>query len=196
MAGSAHKNRLRQSALVISQTAEYALRAVVWLAGHPQRALSTLEISKATKIPGGYLSKVLQGLARSGLVLSNPGRAGGFRLNRAPHDIRVLDVINAVDGVQRIRSCPLGLRSHGTVLCPLHKRLDDAMAMVERAYASSTIAELIAEPSPSTPLCESKSTIALNVLAGSGSAGRQDPHARAGRRGRKPSRSASRSRTK
>lgn len=149
---------------MISQTAEYALRAVVWLANCPDRAFSTQDISKVTKIPAGYLSKVLQELARAGLVISNPGRSGGFRLNRPPGDIRVLDVVNAVDPVQRIRRCPLGLRSHGTVLCPLHKRLDDAMATVEHAFASSTIAEVIAEPSASTPLCENKSTLALNVL--------------------------------
>jgi len=137
-----------------SQTAEYALRAVVWLASHPDRALSTLEISAATKVPAGYLSKVLQGLARGKLVVSSSGRNGGFLLARPPERISVLDVINAVDGIQRIRKCPLGLRSHHRVLCPLHKRLDDAMATVERAFADSSIAELLAEPSASTPLCE------------------------------------------
>ncbi len=137
-----------------SQTAEYALRAVVWLASHPDRALSTRQISTATKVPAGYLSKVLQILARAGLVVSSPGRRGGFLLARSPKRICVLDVITAVDGIQRIRRCPLGLQSPGRVLCPLHKRLDDAMAMVERAFASSTIAELIAGPSASTPLCE------------------------------------------
>lgn len=139
---------------MISQTAEYALRAAVWLASHPDRALSTQEISTATKVPAGYLSKVLQALARGGLVVSNSGRGGGFLLARAAEKICVLDVINALDGVQRIRQCPLGLRSHSRVLCPLHKRLDDAMAMVESAFAGSTIAELISTPSASSPLCK------------------------------------------
>jgi Rrf2 family protein len=102
------------------------------------------------------LSKVLQGLARAGLVVSNPGRGGGFLLARDAERIRVLDVVNAVDGVQRIKKCPLGLRSHGRVLCPLHKRLDEAMAMVEEAFAKSTIAELITTPSASTPLCNGR----------------------------------------
>lgn len=137
-----------------SQTAEYALRAIVWLASHPDHALSTLQISAATRVPAGYLSKVLQALARGKLVVSSSGRNGGFLLARPPQRISVLNVINAVDGIQRIKKCPLGLRSHHRVLCPLHKRLDDAMATVERAFADSTIAELLAESSTSTPLCE------------------------------------------
>ncbi len=137
-----------------SQTAEYALRAIVWLASRPDRALSTQEVSAATKVPVGYLSKVLQALARGGLVVSSSGRSGGFLLARPSQRISVLDVINAVDGIPRIKKCPLGLRSHVRVLCPLHKRLDDAMAMVERAFAGSTIAELLADPSASRPLCE------------------------------------------
>jgi len=147
-----------------SQTAEYALRAVVWLASRSERALNTRQISTATQVPAGYLSKVLQALARGGLVISTSGRGGGFLLARPPDSISVLDVINAVDGVQRIRQCPLGIRSHGSVLCPLHRRLDDAMAAVERAYAGSTILELISEPSASAPLCEKRSRVQLQTL--------------------------------
>ncbi|MEK7732321.1 MAG: Rrf2 family transcriptional regulator, partial [Planctomycetota bacterium] len=55
---------------MISQSAEYALRAVLWLAGHPEATLSTAEIARRTMVPGGYLSKVLQALARAGLVVS------------------------------------------------------------------------------------------------------------------------------
>jgi Rrf2 family transcriptional regulator, nitric oxide-sensitive transcriptional repressor len=48
----------------------------------------------------------------------------------------------------------LGLKSHGVRLCPLHKRLDDALAMVENAFARTTLAEVLAEPTTSVPLCE------------------------------------------
>lgn len=147
---------------MISQTAEYALRAVVWLASRGDGSLGTLHIAEATRVPAGYLSKVLQALARAGLVVSQPGRKGGFTLVRRAEEISVLDVINAVDPIQRIKTCPLDLKSHGVNLCPLHRRLDDAMAKAEEAFASSTIAELLAEPTTSTPLCESK-TIALSV---------------------------------
>ena len=80
---------------MISQSAEYALRAVVTLATHPDVRMSTASIADATKVPAGYLPKVLQALARGGLVASIPGRIGGFALVRSPGSISVLDVVNA-----------------------------------------------------------------------------------------------------
>lgn len=139
--------------MTISQTAEYALRAVVWLARDPNAALGTPRIAAATRVPPGYLSRVLQSLARAGLVESNPGRTGGFRLSRPPTRISVLDVINAVDRVERIERCPLGLKSHRGGLCPLHRRLDEAAAMVQKAYAETTIAAILAEDTTRRPLC-------------------------------------------
>ena len=85
---------------------------------------------------------------------SQRGLHGGFTLLPAPQDLTVWQVIEAVDPLQRIRSCPLGLKSHGVNLCPMHRRLDDAMAMVEQAFRASTVAELLAEPTLSKPLCE------------------------------------------
>jgi Rrf2 family transcriptional regulator, nitric oxide-sensitive transcriptional repressor len=139
--------------MTISQTAEYALRAVVWLARDPETPLGTPRIARATHVSAGYLSRVLQALARAGLVESKPGRAGGFRLKRSPREISVLDVVNAVDPVERIVRCPLGLKKHRGHLCPLHRRLDEAAALVQRAYGATTIAEILAEKSPAEALC-------------------------------------------
>jgi len=140
--------------MMISHTAEYALRAVVWLGGHPDEQIGTKLISEAARVPTGYLAKVLQMLARADLVVSSPGRGGGFRLTRSPEEISVLDVINAVDPIQRIHECPLELKSHGPNLCPLHRRLDDAMAQLEAAFARSSVAEMLAEETGSPPLWE------------------------------------------
>ena len=140
--------------MMISQTAEYALRAVVWLGSRPGEQVGTRQISEAAQVPTGYLSKVLQMLARADLVVSTPGRGGGFRLARSAANISVLDVVNAVDPIQRIRECPLGLPSHGKNLCPLHRRLDNAMEQLEAAFARSTVAEILAEESSSPPLFE------------------------------------------
>ncbi|MDD4868561.1 MAG: Rrf2 family transcriptional regulator, partial [Mycobacterium sp.] len=105
-------------------------------------------------VPPGYLAKVLQLLARGGLVTSAPGRNGGFRLSRPPAEVSILAVINAVDPVERIRRCPLGIESHGGRLCPLHRRLDKAIGLMEQALAEATIAELLVEPMVAAPLCQ------------------------------------------
>lgn len=66
--------------MMISQTTEYALRAVVWLALTPDVQQGTKKISEAIQVPSGYLSKVLQKLTRAGLVTSSPGRAADSAL--------------------------------------------------------------------------------------------------------------------
>jgi Rrf2 family transcriptional regulator, nitric oxide-sensitive transcriptional repressor len=138
---------------LISQTAEYALRAVAALAGNPDEPMVTQRLAEATKVPAGYLSKVLQSLGRAGLVNSTRGVGGGFVLARPASEITIYDIVQAVDPLQRIRTCPLGLASHGVRLCPLHKRLDDAMKQVEDAFRASNLAEVLAEPTESKPLC-------------------------------------------
>ena len=146
---------------MVSQTAEYALRAVVALAGQPETSMTTQQIAQITKVPAGYLSKVMQALGRSGLVTSQRGLHGGFLLARAIGQISVLDVINAVDPVKRIEHCPLGLPAHGANLCPLHRRIDDAMATVEKVFREATVAELLAEPTESKPLCNGLTRLAV-----------------------------------
>src|SRR5438067_2204477 len=126
---------------MISQTAEYALRAVVCLGIEGDRPLTTQAIANKVRVPAGYLAKVLQGLGRAGLVESQRGVGGGFVLARTLDELSVLDVINAVDPVKRIERCPLGLVAHGYRLCPLHRRLDDAIALVESLFERTTIAE-------------------------------------------------------
>jgi Rrf2 family protein len=139
---------------MFSQTVEYALRAVVHLADQSPNPRTTDQISEATRVPKAYLSKVLQGLSRAGVVHSQRGIGGGMTLVKAPGELTMLEVINAVEPIQRIRTCPLGLEAHGVRLCPLHRRLDDALATVEEAFGRTTLAEVLAEPSESTPLCE------------------------------------------
>ena len=102
-----------------------------------------------------YLSKVLQQLTRAGLIHSQRGLGGGFRLLYPPTVMTVYDVVNAVDPVQRIVSCPLHLASHRAHLCPMHQRLDDAMALIEAQFRATTVSELLAQPGTLIPLQES-----------------------------------------
>jgi len=138
---------------VFSQTVEYALRAVVHLASETPAGRTTDQIAEATHVPRAYLSKVLQSLAHAGIVNSQRGLGGGMTLAKTPENLTILEVVNAVEPIQRIRTCPLGLAAHGVRLCPLHKRVDKALAMVEEAFGSSTLAEILAEPTGSKPLC-------------------------------------------
>jgi Rrf2 family protein len=140
---------------VISQTAEYALRAVLVLGSHRDGPLTTRQIAARTRVPAGYLSKVLQALGRAGLLVAQRGLGGGYVLTRPLEALTVLDVINAVDPVQRIDRCPLGLPAHEGRMCSLHQRLDQGIALMESLFGRTTIDQLLAEENPSRPLCDS-----------------------------------------
>lgn len=138
---------------MISQTAEYALRAVVYLADQGGAPRTTSQIATTTMVPAGYLAKVMQGLGRAGLVKSQRGLNGGFTLAHDPQVLSVLAVVNAVDPIQRFPECPLGIPSHGRRLCPLHFRLDQAAAMVEKAFGETMVAELLDVPRERKRIC-------------------------------------------
>ena len=140
---------------MFSQTTEYAVRAVVLLAQlQDQGAVDNKTLAARSQVPPSYLAKIMQCLVGAGIVRSRRGVKGGFSLNRAPTEINVLDVLNSVDPIARIKGCPLGLKSHCRVLCPMHARLDEAMAEVESVLGASTIAELLSDTSRPRPMHE------------------------------------------
>jgi Rrf2 family transcriptional regulator, nitric oxide-sensitive transcriptional repressor len=139
--------------MMLSKTAEYALRAAVWLAQSPETPASADHLAEVTHVPRRYLHKVVQDLVRAGLVRSQPGPGGGYSLARLPKNISILDIVNAVAPLERIRHCPLGLPSH-TKLCPLHTELDRVYAHAEEALGRVTLAKLVRSSSSIIPLCE------------------------------------------
>lgn len=148
---------------MISQTVEYALRAIVTIAQHDGRPCTAQKISAITQVPAPYLSKMMQGMARAKLVTSKRGLHGGFVLSKQPADLTIWEVIDAVEPFKRIRECPLEIDSHEGTLCPLHRRLDNAMAMVEQSFRETTIAELLSQPGSVTPLCDANPSLAIDI---------------------------------
>jgi Rrf2 family protein len=127
---------------MISTTAKYALRAVVFLAKHEGGFSNRAEIAKATLVPHDYLLKVLNELDAAKIVESRRGPGGGYRLVPSAESLTTLSVVLAVDKIPRITECPLGFAEH-VKLCPLHKLLDDASRKVEETFQKTTIADLI-----------------------------------------------------
>jgi Rrf2 family transcriptional regulator, nitric oxide-sensitive transcriptional repressor len=145
---------------MLSQTAEYAMRAVVHLAR--QNGPCTVEnIAKATKIPISYLAKIMQQLSRAGMATSQRGLHGGFILSRPPSAITLYEVVDAVDPFRRILSCPMGIPEHGHGLCSLHRELDNMLGSLEASLRANTITAVLANgarplcPAPLLPLTES-----------------------------------------
>ena len=133
---------------MFSLTIEYAMRAMVALASGDDRPMATRQIADTMKVPQSYLSKVLQALVRARLVHSTRGLKGGFVLARRPEDLNMMEILNAVSPHKRIETCPLDLAEHSSELCPLHRRLDQAMAMVQEAFEGTTLAEILSDDNP------------------------------------------------
>lgn len=140
---------------MIPKSAEYALRAVVWLGRSPGQCESADHLAENIQVPRRYLHTVLQELVRAKLMRSQPGPGGGYALAQPTRKITILDVVNAIAPLERIRRCPLRLRTH-TRLCPLHKELDNVYAATEQALGRVTIAQLVDSTSEIVPLCEVK----------------------------------------
>jgi Rrf2 family protein len=143
-----------KSRIMLSQTVEYALRATVQLASILPSSSTTADLATVTRIPPAYLAKILQELVKAGIVVSRRGVNGGVTLARAADELTILDIVNATDPIPRIKVCPLDLKTHGATLCPLHRRLDGALAQVEEAFGTTTLAEVLGDSGKIKPLCE------------------------------------------
>jgi Rrf2 family protein len=83
----------------VSAKSDYALRALIELAGRTGGdPVSAEELGRVQQIPHGFLQAILADLRRAGIVLSQRGQSGGWRLAKDAHDVTVADVIRAVDG--------------------------------------------------------------------------------------------------
>jgi Rrf2 family protein len=122
---------------MISRTAEYALRAVVVMGSKPQCPRTTQQIAQQTRVPSGYLAKVLQALSRTGLVASHRGLNGGFVLSRPLEELTILEVSSAVDPLKRIERCPLRLAVPGNRLHKENNILFLKAAALESALTSA-----------------------------------------------------------
>ena len=138
---------------MFSRTVDYALRATCYLGHRAPEALTTVEIAANTNVPLAYLSKVIQALSRAGIVKTQRGVGGGIRLIDAPEDLTLLRVVNAVEPIARIRTCPVGANGETSGLCALHRHMDEAIQKIEEMFLKTTMADVIAEASSESPLC-------------------------------------------
>lgn len=140
--------------LRLSKRADYALMAMKHLAANePDRAASTREISRAYDIPVELLAKVLQRLARAGLLTSQQGIHGGYQLSRPAARISIADVIEAIDGPLTMTAC-----SEGDETCDQYSRCNvrDPLWRIKNrivsTLAESTVANLAEEGAAASPL--------------------------------------------
>ena len=149
---------------MLSLTAEYALRIMIYLTELKDGFATSEQIAAATKVPAGYTVKVLQQLGRAGYVSGQRGRKGGFYIACDPKIVNLLQIVDVIDPLKRIEVCPLGRADHDSCLCPLHKQLDIAIAGLQKNLSDMTLQRVI-EESPGQTLCQegSQGTAQLTI---------------------------------
>jgi Rrf2 family transcriptional regulator, iron-sulfur cluster assembly transcription factor len=131
---------------VLSQTAEYALRTVLFIAQRPGDSPTKVdEIAAALTLPRNYLSKTLHRLAREGILSSARGKGGGFRLALPPSKLKVIRVVQLFDRIGDGRQCLLGRPACSDAqACDAHASWKAVSAQVANFFANTSVADLLA----------------------------------------------------
>ena len=130
--------------MLFSRTAEYAIRAMTFLATLPPGKLAgAKEIAEAERIPMAFLWKILQNLAKHRLIRSFKGLRGGYELAHPPDRLTLRMVLTATDGLDRMGNCVLGLpHCSDENACPLHETWKELRARLDTMIDKNTMADL------------------------------------------------------
>ena len=139
-----------QHVLQISRKIDYALRAVIHLAGLPVGRIASLQdLSSTLHLPREFLAKILKVLAARGVVRSARGAHGGYQLARPARDISFLEVIEAVEGPVQLNVCLDSMdRCDVSAGCTMHHVWKAGQDRMLEVYRRTTLAELASPPEP------------------------------------------------
>jgi len=128
---------------MLSQTAEYALRAVLYLGEHAG-PVRVGDMAEALQIPRNYLSKILHLLARAGVLASARGKTGGFQLAVPADRLRLHHIIAPFDRIEERPRCLLGRpRCNDRTACAAHTRWKEVAETLASFFRETTVAELL-----------------------------------------------------
>lgn len=128
----------------ISRSSEYAIRALAYIALEGDRWVLNREIAKELSLPPQFLTKILGVLAREGLLESQRGRTGGFRLARSPKRIRLLEIVDPFDRLSSKEPCVLGQSvCDSSQPCPLHESWKTIRDEFRDLFRRTTLQEIV-----------------------------------------------------
>ncbi len=133
--------------LELTRRADYAIRTTICLAREGgERLVPVPTIARRMNVPRRFLPQIMQDLVRAGLVEASPGRGGGYRLLRAPDAVSVLEVIEAVEGDVRRRTCVLRADPCSSDrACGVHDLFASAQDALLERFAQATVEDAARE---------------------------------------------------
>lgn len=133
---------------MFSKTCEYAIRALIFIAGKSKqrKKVGIKEIASGTNAPEHFIAKILHQLTKQGLVHSLKGPSGGFYLKDKSLNISLAEIVTAIDGDKLLTGCGLGLDSCSEKTpCPIHKEFKKVRNEIRELLQSAKLAELQVE---------------------------------------------------
>lgn len=130
--------------MLLSKACIYGIRASLYLASVADDSYTSITlISEKLKISSHFLTKIFQQLSCARLVESMRGPSGGVRLKNSSGDIFLVEIVAAIDGMDLLTECALGLPGCGTATpCPLHDQWAEARDGIRKMLEQTTLAEL------------------------------------------------------
>ena len=130
--------------VIFSKKCELAIQATLFLSIKSEsNVFNATEISKELKVPKEFVSKMLQILTESGIVGSKKGKNGGFFLARKPENIKLIEIVKAIDGDKIFKSCVLGFPNCGDEHpCPVHNKWGKIRDETFKMLSEETLEEL------------------------------------------------------
>lgn len=137
---------------ILSLTAEYALRAVIHLAAHPERPLARVaDLARELDLPVNYLSKTLSQLVRAGILESTRGKRGGFTLARPARQLTLEEVVGGFEDVGQ-RHCLLGNRvCSDRTACVAHAAWQETAEAMRTFFRTTTVADILDRHGSASP---------------------------------------------
>lgn len=130
--------------MTLSTTTSYAIQALTSLAAPDFPRAMIADIARRAGVPAAYLAKIMKRLNDAGIVESKRGSKGGIWLARAPEQITLLEIMNAVDGADYLDGCLLGCEvCSDERACPTHAFWKPLRAKIRTQLASLTLAEIL-----------------------------------------------------
>lgn len=130
--------------VIFSKKCELGLQAVLFLSVKKEKTIyKAEEVSKELKVPKEFVSKVLQILTESGIIGSKKGKSGGFYLAKSPSQIKLIEIVEAIDGLGVFSSCVLGFPGCSSDHpCPVHEKWGKLREEAYRMLSEETLEQL------------------------------------------------------
>lgn len=131
--------------MLLSRACTYGVRAALFLATRPdKKPVLVKEIASRLDIPFHFLGKIVQGMVKAGVLVSYKGRNGGIALARSTDQIRLQEIVEAIDGNELLRGCVLGLpECSNEHPCPLHDQWARIRGEMQGMLGERSLAEMM-----------------------------------------------------